>query len=267
MDDQLLLNEQDAAAVDRHMRQLPPARRRPAARVGVLGPDRAEAGPAQQAELRRRLAHRPEVQLREPRPRRAVGRRARAQGDDLDHHARAALGDGRTRASTTGSGSRSRTSSPCSRARSPRATGPQADQFAILNEPNQPGWLQPQSTKRGYYAPHLYRRLVLRGVPRDQGGQPGRHDPRRRARRQRQREPRPRLLDPPARVPARVRLRVALVPQAPLGPLPQLQGPARGRDRPPPVQLLRAAVAPLAPTATTPRWATGGGCSGSSTGS
>ena len=60
---------------------------------------------------------------------------------------------------------------------------------------------------------------------------------------------------------------VALVPQAPLGPLPQLQGAARGRDRPPPVQLLLAAVAPFAPTATTPRSATGAGCSGSSTGS
>jgi hypothetical protein len=50
--------------------------------------------------------------------------------------------------------------------------GPQADQFAILNEPNQPGWLQPQSTKRGYYAPHLYRRLVLASFPEIRAGSP-----------------------------------------------------------------------------------------------
>ena len=45
----------------------------------------------------------------------------------------------------------------------------EADQLAILNEPNQPGWLQPQSTDRGFYAPHHYRRLVNAAFPGDQG--------------------------------------------------------------------------------------------------
>ena len=40
-----------------------------------------------------------------------------------------------------------------------------ADQFAILNEPNQPGWLQPQTDGRGPYAPHHYRALVRRAFP------------------------------------------------------------------------------------------------------
>jgi hypothetical protein len=40
-----------------------------------------------------------------------------------------------------------------------------ADQFAILNEPNQPGWLRPQSDRRGPYAPHHYRRLVRAAFP------------------------------------------------------------------------------------------------------
>ena len=44
--------------------------------------------------------------------------------------------------------------------------GSQADQFAILNEPNQPGWLAPQSNKRGFYAPHHYRGWCARPSPR-----------------------------------------------------------------------------------------------------
>lgn len=40
-----------------------------------------------------------------------------------------------------------------------------ADQFAILNEPNQPGWLQPQTDRRGPYAPHHYRSLVRAAFP------------------------------------------------------------------------------------------------------
>jgi hypothetical protein len=42
---------------------------------------------------------------------------------------------------------------------------PLADQFAILNEPNQPGWLMPQSDERGPFAPHHYRRLVRAAFP------------------------------------------------------------------------------------------------------
>ena len=51
--------------------------------------------------------------------------------------------------------------------------GPQADQFAILNEPNQPGWLQPQSDRDGFYAPHHYRRLVRAAFPTIRAASPG----------------------------------------------------------------------------------------------
>lgn len=50
--------------------------------------------------------------------------------------------------------------------------GPQADQFAILNEPNQPGWLAPQSNKGGFYAPHHYRALVRAAFPAIRAGSP-----------------------------------------------------------------------------------------------
>ena len=43
--------------------------------------------------------------------------------------------------------------------------GDVADQFAISNEPNQPGWLRPQSDKHGLYAPHHYRRMVNAAFP------------------------------------------------------------------------------------------------------
>ena len=40
------------------------------------------------------------------------------------------------------------------------------DMYAILNEPNQGAWLQPQSDRRGLAAPHLYRRFVNGAYPR-----------------------------------------------------------------------------------------------------
>jgi hypothetical protein len=40
-----------------------------------------------------------------------------------------------------------------------------ADQFAVLNEPNQPGWLMPQTDRSGAFAPHHYRRLVRAAFP------------------------------------------------------------------------------------------------------
>src|SRR3954452_10376000 len=39
------------------------------------------------------------------------------------------------------------------------------DQFAILNEPNQGAWLQPQSLRGQLVAPHVYRGLVQAGYP------------------------------------------------------------------------------------------------------
>jgi hypothetical protein len=44
--------------------------------------------------------------------------------------------------------------------------GSVADQYAILNEPNQPSWLQPQTDSRGLVAPHHYRNLVRAAYPR-----------------------------------------------------------------------------------------------------
>jgi hypothetical protein len=44
--------------------------------------------------------------------------------------------------------------------------GRYVDHWAISNEPNQGGWLQPQSDKSGLVAPHLYRAMVLAAYPR-----------------------------------------------------------------------------------------------------
>jgi hypothetical protein len=43
--------------------------------------------------------------------------------------------------------------------------GSTVDQFALLNEPNQGAWLQPQSLDGKAVAPHLYRGLVQAGYP------------------------------------------------------------------------------------------------------
>ena len=39
------------------------------------------------------------------------------------------------------------------------------DVYGIANEPNQGGWLQPQSDSRGYFAPHWYRAMLLAAYP------------------------------------------------------------------------------------------------------
>jgi hypothetical protein len=46
------------------------------------------------------------------------------------------------------------------------------DRYAIANEPNQAGWLQPQSDRRGLLAPHLYRELVHAAYPRIKAADP-----------------------------------------------------------------------------------------------
>ncbi|HWH43096.1 MAG TPA: cellulase family glycosylhydrolase [Thermoleophilaceae bacterium] len=48
-----------------------------------------------------------------------------------------------------------------------------ADRFALLNEPNQGAWLQPQSDRRGLVSPHLYRRLVQAAYPAIKAVAPG----------------------------------------------------------------------------------------------
>jgi hypothetical protein len=50
--------------------------------------------------------------------------------------------------------------------------GPVADQFAALNEPNQPGWLQPQTDGKGPFAPHHYRKLVRAAFPQIRAADP-----------------------------------------------------------------------------------------------
>ena len=172
MDDQLLLNEDDAASLDRHMRQF----RR-------LGVDRLRV-----SAFWDQIAPKP-------------GRRNKPIFDaasptdpkynfaNLDRVVQSAAAHGlKVMISITTPAPLWATANPSkhdrqwkpkpvefaqfSRAIAARY-GPQADQFAILNEPNQPGWLQPQSTKRGYYAPHLYRRLVLAAFPEIRAGSPG----------------------------------------------------------------------------------------------
>ena len=53
-----------------------------------------------------------------------------------------------------------------------RRYAPFVDHWGISNEPNQGGWLQPQSDRTGLVAPHLYRALVHAAYPRIK-----RHDP------------------------------------------------------------------------------------------
>ena len=47
-----------------------------------------------------------------------------------------------------------------------RRYGRFVDHWAVSNEPNQGGWLQPQSDRSGLVAPHLYREMVLAAYPR-----------------------------------------------------------------------------------------------------
>jgi hypothetical protein len=47
------------------------------------------------------------------------------------------------------------------------------DQYGISNEPNQGGWLQPQSGRGGLVSPHLYRAMVGAAYPRIKAAAPG----------------------------------------------------------------------------------------------
>ena len=47
------------------------------------------------------------------------------------------------------------------------------DHYGIQNEPNQGGWLQPQSDRRGLVSPHLYRAMVRAAYPRIKRADPG----------------------------------------------------------------------------------------------
>ena len=53
-----------------------------------------------------------------------------------------------------------------------RRYGSVVDEYGVSNEPNQGGWLQPQSDKRGLVAPHHYRAMVLAAYPRIKAADP-----------------------------------------------------------------------------------------------
>ena len=143
---------------------------------------------------------------------------------------------------------------------------PYVDHYGISNEPNQPGWLMPQSDGDGLFAPHHYREMVQAAYPRIKDADAesvvligelastGRVGTGRRQG------------HPAARLPARHGVRQPPLPAGPERALPQLRAGARStpsattptRCSPPP---------PGAPApATTPRSATAGACCGCSTG-
>ncbi|HLM26252.1 MAG TPA: hypothetical protein VK304_04735 [Thermoleophilaceae bacterium] len=46
------------------------------------------------------------------------------------------------------------------------------DHYGVANEPNQPGWLRPQTDSRGLVSPHLYRSLLQAAYPRIKAADP-----------------------------------------------------------------------------------------------
>ena len=132
------------------------------------------------------------------------------------------------------------------------------DHYGISNEPNQPGWLMPQSDGGGLYAPHHYRAMVQASYQRikDADADLGRAD--RRARVDRAGRLGRRQGDPPAGLPARHGLRGPPLPADPKRPLRELRAGARRRARPPPLRAVLRSRQALARRATTRRSATAG---------
>ena len=164
MDDQLLLNEQDRAVVDSHMR-----------RFRGLGVDRLRV-----SAFWDQIAPRP-GRRRKPSFDAASSTDPSYHFANLDRVVQSAVAHGlKVMISITTPAPRWATGDPArddrqwkpkpdefalfARAIAARY-GASADQFAVMNEPNQPGWLQPQTDRRGPYAPHHYRRLVLAAFP------------------------------------------------------------------------------------------------------
>jgi hypothetical protein len=54
-----------------------------------------------------------------------------------------------------------------------RRYGAFVDHYGISNEPNQGGWLQPQSDRRGLISPHRYRAMAQAAYPRIKAADPG----------------------------------------------------------------------------------------------
>ena len=164
MDDQLLLNEQDASVVDRHMRRFlrlgvdrlrvsafwdqiapgPGRRRKPSFdAASPTDPKYNFSNLDRVVQSAARHGLDVMISITTPAPRWATGDPARDDRQWKPKPGEFAL---------------------FSRAIAARY-GSMADQFAIMNEPNQPGWLQPQTDRRGPFAPHHYRRLVRTSFP------------------------------------------------------------------------------------------------------
>ena len=118
--------------------------------------------------------------------------------------------------------------------------GDRVDRYILWNEPNLGGWLLPQASCVGKrctsVAPHLYRSLVRSAYPAVHDADTdaevliGALASRGRRAAPRERQP------PPARVPARVRLRRREVQEADHRPLPRLPARDRRRLRVPPAR-------------------------------
>ena len=172
MDDQLLLNEQDPATVDRHMR-----------RFRSLGVDRLRV-----SAFWDQLAPHPERKRRPRFDATYAGEGSLYHWSNLDRAVGAAVRHGMdvlisitTPAPRWATGDPRRNDhtwkpKPAEFAQFAQAVATRyerwADQYAILNEPNQPGWLKPQTDRRGPYAPHHYRRLARAAFPAIRAGDP-----------------------------------------------------------------------------------------------
>ena len=266
MDDQLLLDEQDQATVDRHM-----------ARFRSLGVDRLRVSAFwDQIAPRPGRRRKPNFDAGSPTAPQyhfanldrvvQLGGAPRAEGDDLDHDPRAPLGHrrpGQARPPVEAQARRVRAVLAGDRVALQRADRPVRGAQRAQPAGVAPASERPQRPLRPAPLPPPRPRRV----PRDPRRRPERDDPGGRAGLEREPQPRAELGHPPARVPARVRMRLAFVPQGPLRTLPRLPARARRRDRTPPVSVLRPPVAAVARTATTPRSATDAGSCASSTGS
>ena len=165
MDDQLLLNEQDPDRLDRHMR-----------RFRSLGVDRVRV-----SAFWDQIAPRPGRRRKPQFDASYSGEGTRYHFPNLDRVVAAAVRNDlellisiTTPAPLWATGDPARKDGtwkpkPAEFAMFASAVakryGHWADQFAVLNEPNQPGWLKPQTDRRGPYAPHHYRRLVRAAFP------------------------------------------------------------------------------------------------------
>ena len=164
MDDQLLLNEQDPAVVDRHM-----------SRFRFLGADRVRVSAFwDQIAPHPGRRHKPQFDAASPTDAQYNFASLDRVVDSAAQHGLKVMISITTPAPLWATGDPSRGDrvwkpKPAEFALFARAVaaryGDRADQYAISNEPNQPGWLRPQSANGAYYAPHHYRRMVNAAFP------------------------------------------------------------------------------------------------------